>query len=405
MKKILFVDDELHLLDGLKRSLRPHRNEWDMHFAVGAEQALSILAKAAIDVVVTDMRMPGMDGAGLLQYVHQRYPHTMRIVLSGHFSNEAGMRAVPVAHQFLMKPCDLEQLSAAIGRSSHVSQFQPDEATKRVISSVGSLPSPPLTCTRMLAAVNDEDSSVESISTIIDQDVALAAKILQLGNSPLFNLRHEVTDVKGALAVLGLDALRQLVLSAEIVKIFKPPRPIRGFSLDEFQRHSHLTAQIAARLPADPSAVNLRGMAALLHDTGKLILAAHLPRDFERACEIANVEGCAFHVAERRLFGTSHAEIGAYLLHLWGLPLAAVEAVAAHNRPVPSGSGSAGLDLIATVHIASALAHDCGGPTGGDLPLAHLDHDYIGSLGVKEQLALWRTVARQSAGVAEGGVV
>ena len=147
MKRILFVDDEPRLLQGLQRMLRPQRHEWDMLFANGGEEALAVMAQTAVDVVVTDMRMPGMDGASLLQQVHARFPGAMRIVLSGQFDVEAGLRAVPVAHQFLTKPCDPDKLKAAIERSSQLTGAAvPDEATRRIVSAIGVLPSPPGVC-------------------------------------------------------------------------------------------------------------------------------------------------------------------------------------------------------------------------------------------------------------------
>src|SRR5215472_5276781 len=160
MKKILFVDDEPQLLEGLRRLLSPQRKDWDMRFAASGEAALAVMENTEIDVVVTDMRMPGMDGADLLTRVHHRYPNVMRIVLSGHFDVEAGLRAVPVAHQFLMKPCDPFKLKAAIECSSQLHNFLPDENTRRVISAIGSLPSPPAICITLIQAINDPDPSL-----------------------------------------------------------------------------------------------------------------------------------------------------------------------------------------------------------------------------------------------------
>jgi HD-like signal output (HDOD) protein len=365
-----------------------------MFFAAGGEEALNEMERTAFDVVVTDMRMPGMDGATLLERVQARHPDVMRIVLSGDFDVEAGMRAVPVAHQFLMKPCDPEKLRAAIERCSHESNFPPDQATRRAVSAVGSLPSPPKTCVLLLEAINDPNASLHSIAQIIQQDVALAAKVLQLAHSAFFGLPQEGTDVETALTVLGMDVLKQLVLSAEILRQFRPLRPIPGFSLEDFERHSHRTAQIAGHLPTNAVAKNHRAVTALLHDAGKLIFATHLPGDFEKACRMVQAEGCLPYQAEYCVFGTSHAEIGAYLLNLWGLPQVAVEAIGAHHRPKVRGTGP-GLDLTATVHVANALAHDSTEQGDVESPLAHLDLHYAGHLGMTAQLPVWRNAARQ----------
>lgn len=398
MKKVLFVDDELHLLDGLRRLLRPQRKDWDMWFAASGEAALAVMEHADIDVVVTDMRMPGMDGADLLTRIHQRYPKVMRIVLSGHFDVEAGLRAVPVAHQFLMKPCDPGKLKAAIECSSQLHNFLPDEDTRRVISAIGSLPSPPATCFRLIQAMNDSDSSLSTIGDIVDRDVALSAKVLQLVNSAFFSLPHTVTDVMPALAVIGIDVLKQLVLSAAILRQFHPRRPIQSFSVDEFELHARTSAQIASQLPAEGDALSLRVMTALLHDVGKLVLATYLSEKFEQACRISRSEKCRLYLAEREVFGTSHAEVGGHLLSLWGLPHAAVDAIAAHHRPAPvTAAIGDGLDLMAVVHISSALAHDCFADTDITTPLSQVDDDYLRRLGVARQMESWRMAARRAA--------
>lgn len=104
-KRVLFVDDEQEVLEGLRNLLRRNRHEWDMVFALGGYEALAELSRGTVDVVVTDMRMPGMDGAQLLAQVKTVSPSTARLVLSGHAEKEAILRALPVAHQFLSKPC------------------------------------------------------------------------------------------------------------------------------------------------------------------------------------------------------------------------------------------------------------------------------------------------------------
>jgi len=103
-KRILFVDDEPRILDGLRRMLRPQRRVWSMTFANSGLEAVEELKSNSYDVVVTDMRMPGFDGAAVINYVHEHYPEIVRIVLSGFTELETALRAVPIAHQFLTKP-------------------------------------------------------------------------------------------------------------------------------------------------------------------------------------------------------------------------------------------------------------------------------------------------------------
>jgi len=399
MKRILFVDDEPKLLEGLQRMLRPERRQWDMMFAAGGEEALAVMEKTPVDVVVTDMRMPGMDGASLLQAVNKRYPGVMRIVLSGHFNAESGLRAVPVAHQFLTKPCDPHKLKAAIERSSQAEGEPPDEATCRLIGAIGALPSPPRTCRLLNEALDDVESSSDQIAKIISQDVALTAKVLQLVNSAFFSLQREVTDTKTAVTFLGIDVLKQLVLSAEILKTFRPVRPIMGFSLDDFDQHSQRAAKIANRLPAVGPVADLAATAALLHDTGKLVLATRLPVQFEKALLKSIRERKPLHVCETEVFGTTHAAIGAYLLNLWGLPRPAVDAIAHHHKPQIGETPPDGLDLRALVHIADGLAHESSGASAGaggaGIGQAGIDMDYVTALGLADRMDEWRVMSRE----------
>jgi len=397
MKRILFVDDEPHLLDGLQRMLRPQRKEWHMSFANGGEEALALLETGVFDVIVTDMRMPGMDGARLLEHVQERHPSVVRIVLSGHVEMEAALRVAPVAHQFLSKPCDPEKLRAAIERACDCRAKLNDEAIRRVIGAVGRLPSLPATCASLLSAVQDPDVDIARVGKIIELDVGLTAKVLQLVNSAFFGLRNEVTNVRAALNSLGLDTLKQLVLSVEILRTFQPP-PSYGSWLVDFEAHCRLVAQIAARLPMRHGLASTAMVAALLHDTGKLVLATHLSAQFEMALRTAFEERLPLYTVEEELTGTNHAQVGAYLLELWGLPEAIVDAARRHHQPVAGQQPGPGLTILAATHVADALAHELKEnlPPEGNSGFSLLDMDYVGALGMTDQLPVWRALARQA---------
>jgi HD-like signal output (HDOD) protein len=395
MKSILFVDDEPKLLEGLQRMLRPQRKQWEMAFANSGEEALTMLAAKPFDIVVTDMRMPVMDGAQLLEHVQERFPNVIRIVLSGYFEKEAALRAVPVAHQFLAKPCDPEQLREAVDRSCRLSNMLPDEAIRRVVGAIGELPCLPLTVATLMEALQQPDVPLHEIGRIIERDVGITAKVLQLVNSAFFGLLREVTTVRMAVSYLGLDTLKQLVLSVEIFRTFRVVRPIAGFSMEDFQQHSQLAAGIAARLPGPKTVVSAAVVAALLHDTGKLVMASRLPGQFEAALHASIHDGHPLHTVERELTGVGHAEIGAYLLGLWGLPAGIVDAVCRHHRPTSSPPAE-GLDVLAITHIADALALEVVTAMPGDAPpgCSLLNHDYLAAIGVAEQIPEWRSMAR-----------
>jgi len=114
MTRIIFVDDEPRVLDGIRRFLYPMRREWDMSFACSGPQALEIMAHDPFDVIVTDVRMPGMDGTELLARVRDLHPGVVRIVLSGHSDRDLTLKAAVSAHKYLSKPCDAQSLKVTI---------------------------------------------------------------------------------------------------------------------------------------------------------------------------------------------------------------------------------------------------------------------------------------------------
>jgi len=393
VRRILFVDDEPKILEGLQRMLRPMRKEWEMVFANRAEEALRILADSPFDVVVTDMRMPEMDGAHLLAEVQKQFPGVVRLVLSGYFEMEMAMRAVPVAHQFLAKPCEPEKLRLAIEHACGFAAILTDEGARKVVGAVGALPSLPRICAALAEALQNPEVPIEQIGRIIEQDVGMTAKVLQLVNSAFFGLLQEITTVRAAVSYLGLDVLKQLVLSAEIFRTFHPSHRVAGFSIEQLHEHSQRAAAIAARLPASKKVSSEAVVAALLHDAGKLVLAVRLPRKLEQVLQQARQQGRPVCELEHEVIGTGHAEIGAYLLALWGLPLPIVDAVCRHHHPAVAAGAPPGLDVLAITHIADALARVGPDEMVGDDSLLNLD--YLTELGVADEISGWRELAAQ----------
>lgn len=395
MKRILFVDDEPRLLEGLQRMLRSHRAHWDMAFASSGAEALAMVAARPFDVIVTDMRMPGMDGAELLQRVRDVAPNIIRIILSGYFQKEAALRAVPVAHQFLAKPCDPDALREAIERACGLNARLPDEALRHAVCAIGELPALPRTSAALMQALQFPDTPLEEIGRIVEQDVGITAKVLQLVNSAFFGLRLEIATVQKAVRYLGLNTLKQLVLSAEIFRAFCPARSVRGFSLENFEHHSQLAARIAGRMPASKEVGTAAVVAAMLHDVGQLILAARLQEQFELALETSVREARPLYLIEQELIGASHAEIGAYLLSLWGMPKPVVDAVCWHHRPLQGEAAILGLDVLAITHISDALASEYSerGEGFAEQCPNPLDLEYVTALGVAEEIPHWRVLA------------
>jgi HD-like signal output (HDOD) protein/CheY-like chemotaxis protein len=395
MRRVLFVDDESRVLEGLRRMLRPQRHDWEMAFAPGGEAALALMEASSFDVIVSDMRMPGIDGAALLGRVRELYPQVVRIVLSGHTELSTALRVVPVAHQFLAKPCDAAMLRVAIERACHLQALLRDDLIRQTVTALGDLPSLPRTYEALTQALADPETPLQIVAGIIEQDVGVSAKVLQLVNSAFFGIAHSMTNIQSAVSYLGINTLKSLVLAVEIFRAFKPQKELRGFSLEKLQYHAQLTAQIVGRLAVPKHLADIAVVAGMLHDVGKLILAWKLSEHFEKVLAEASAARRPVHTVEERLDGFSHAEIGAYLLGLWGLPYTVVEAVALHHGPnrVPHQN----FDAISAVYAANLLAHELEQSSGAEQATYNLEsyQEAFATLGVWEMIPEWRAMVKQ----------
>jgi HD-like signal output (HDOD) protein len=398
MKRILFVDDEPRMLEQLRQMLESQKDQWDMAFAPSGNAALSLLDASPFEVVVSELAMPGMDGAGLMKIVCERYPAIVRIVLSAPQEMETALRAVPVAHQFLLKPCDPNMHRVAVERATSLSNILSNKLLANLVGSVKDLPVLPRTYMALRQKLVEPDAAIRYVVNIVEQDVAISAKVLQLVNSAFFGLPREVSSVKTAVGFLGIDTLQNLVLSAGVFSIFDQLAKLPGFSCEELQAHSQLTAKIAGQIPASAHVRGIAVVAGMLHDVGKLVLATRAPEHFKRALMGAETEGRPLHAVETELMGVSHAEVGAYLLGIWGLPSPVVEAVAHHHHParVPQDF----LDAVGIVYTSNILAHQVA--DRASLPESssqlEIDPEYLDRIGVSEQFPSWQEMAKARVG-------
>lgn len=399
MKRVLFVDDESKILDGIRRMLYADRKRWDLQFALTGEAALQACEAASFDVVVSDMRMPGMDGATLLGHIRDRFPGTARIVLSGYSDAALAMRALPMAHRFLAKPCNPAELQSMIERVCILQDSLAAPEIRTIVGSVGELPSLSRTYLSLTEAVKDPSTSIAKVADIVGRDVAMSAKVLQLVNSAFFGLAQKVTNVQNAATHLGTETIKNLALASEAFRVFPANPRIPQTVHESMQQHAQRTAAIAGTLPVDRKNRDVTVMAALLHDIGSLLLASKMPDKFCSAHALAKERGCKLFEAEVELLGTSHAEIGAYLLGLWGIPDLVVEAIAHHHHPtrIPHTD----FDSTVAVYVADLLAHELDahpqGATG--LEIGEPDRTWLETLGLSPMLAEFRErAAAQSRG-------
>lgn len=402
-KRILFVDDERNILEGLRHRLRHQRQNWDMEFVESAREALEVMGREHFDVIVSDLRMPGMDGVALLRWVRRTHPAVARIVLSGHADQDAMMRAMAIAHQFLPKPSDPGMIESAVARVCDLQALVNDESVKQAIGKIGSLPSPPVVYSRLIATLADESNYPLQVARILREDGALCAQILHVVNSAYFMLARSIVSVEEAVVFLGLDTVRQLALAAEVFRQSGAKQTLSEMPLEALRRHAMLAGGIASALLSKTGQKETAFVAALLHDIGKVFLATELPDRVRRVVAEMRSDGSSMCDVEMRLYGVTHAEIGAYLLGLWQLPFSVVEAVANHHAPGRAGH-QAGFDVVAAVHIADVLANEQLQPVGSGATDSHaqLDPAYLEDLGVSAKLPGWRETAKALAEAQSG---
>jgi HD-like signal output (HDOD) protein len=399
---ILFVDDEPNVLQGLQRMLRHMRAEWDMRFVGTAHEALELMAAEPCAAVVSDMRMPGIDGAELLAEVSKRAPGAVRVILSGYSDAESVMRTIGSAHQFLAKPCSEQALVEVILRAFELKKILEAEALRNLLACLKSLPTPPDCYFALTDYIRRPEASANGVADIIKRDVAMTAELLKLTNSPYFSLSARISSPLQAVRILGFEILGALVLRIGIFRSFSG-LPEMGKLVEAINRDSFLVARIARRI-AKLEGFDVRGQedaycAAMLSSIGLLVLLDHHPDEVTRV-KAAVANGASPLRAELEVFGASQFHVGAYLLGLWGFNKSVVEAVAFLGWP--SVAPFADLDTAGVVHAARVLA----GPSpiyanpekGEDIGRLALDADYFDVLGKSSHLKQWAAEAQSETG-------
>jgi putative nucleotidyltransferase with HDIG domain len=358
MRRVLFVNDEPRVVEGLKRTLRPLRGEWTIEFAHSSQEALRLLSDSHYDVLVTDVQAPELDGFALLSETIRVSPQTVRIVRCGAVDVEATLRSASAAHQYLPKPCDALTIQATIEKALTLQRILDDPTLATLIGRVKSLPSPPAIYFQLMDAVRCESISAAELGSIIAQDLAMTARVLQLVNSPLFAPSRVIASPEQAVIYLGVDMVRALAVSESVFSQFGR-RNHPGFSPEEFRDHSFQVATIARKIARErrlaPQFVADIFLGGLMHDIGKLVLGSNFPVEYREVVRCFG-DSEALRETETRLFGTSHSEVGAYLLWLWGVPASIAAIVAQHH--LAARDSAEDMKPAAIVQLADHMARE-----------------------------------------------
>jgi len=370
------------------------RADWEMEFVESGAQALARLEQAPFDVVVSDMRMPGMNGAELLNNVMVRFPKTVRLILSGHADREMIMKCVGSTHQFLAKPCEAEQLRATVARATALEGSLQSQKLMELVACIGMLPTLPSVYTEIVRCLQSPEVPLEEVGAIVAKDIGMTTKILKLVNSAFFGLGRQISSPGEATAYLGAENLKTLVISLDLFSQFEGARA-RGFSAESLCQHSLAVASAGkaiARCEKAPSnVVDESFVAGMLHDTGKLVLATNFPEEYSHVIERVRAGRLPMHEVERQVFGSSHAEVGGFLLGLWGLPVPVVEAISMHHAPVDNAART--FCALTATHAANSLVQGMDNPSPA-APPPPVDESYLKNLGLDGRLRVWQETVR-----------
>jgi len=375
------------------KSLQPG---WNCQHAGDPRQALKALSVYTFQAVVLDSKMP--ETVQLLDWIDQLLEDTVRVVRC-----EAQERSVFLEWQkggvtAVADNIDAETLAASLKRTARLRVWLADPAMKALVPLLRKLPVVPKLHTQIAKELQSPTASIDAVAELIAQEPVMAAKMLQLVNSAFFGLGHEISQPAEAVMYLGAERVRALVLLASAFTQFGEVH-CAGFSPDSVWQHSLQTSALARRIAlaeaADVKAAESAFTAGLLHDLGHLMLAGNLASRYANARRVAAPDETAQLEAELKEFGTTHAELGAYLLGTWGLPLPMLEAVAWHHWP--DRSEDTGFTALTAVHAANVFAREL--ETGGQPNKAacKLNSVYLERIGLLSRVDAWRELCRDDA--------
>jgi len=383
---ILFVDDEPNILDGLRRLFHSMKNEWEIYYVYSGKDAIKLIEEKEIDIIFSDMKMPEIDGVDLLQEVKKLKPGMTRIILSENSDRDMILQASKSAHQFLGKPCNFSLILASIERVIYLKKIIRNRSFINIIAGIEGLPCVPELYFELEREINSPASSIRKVSEIVSKDISMTAKILQIVNSAFFGHPQPISNIMNAINYLGFDTVKSLVLFVKIFSLENTKE--RAFNINEFWNHSLQVAKLSQEYvqekSSDPKMPEKAFIAGLLHDIGKLVLLK-IPGYFNKISEISKNENLTFTEAEYKFFNTSHAEVGAYLLGLWGFPESIMEVIAYHHYIPKSEIYSQNNELILkAVHLANYFAH-----TG------KLDFEYIEEFKADDKLEEYNAIVEK----------
>lgn len=398
--RVLFLEEQPAALAGLQAEFASLKHYWEMDFADTAPAALDrIKAGPAYDAVVVDIALTSEDPVRIFSAITSANPRTVRFALTDRADDDRIARSAPLAHQFVFTPCESNTLRVQVTRALSLREKLRACPIRHKLHAVNALPPLPRLYSDVMRELHSADPSVSRVGEIIAKDVSMSAKMLQVVNSAGVGLRNRVTNIGQAASLLGLQRLSAMVLAVEVFNLVGGKSMPKGFSPDTLWDHSMKVAEYAKKIAQaqsnDARSAEAAFTSGLLHDIGLILVAIHMPDQLTEALSIAKKKKTCLLEAELDTLGATHAEVGGYLLELWGLPDAIVEAITFHDFPshLPEQdytTNTAQLEFppLTAVHVANYFCEEDQKNHYG-CPESTLDQEYLRNAGLLERVEAW----------------
>jgi HD-like signal output (HDOD) protein len=375
-KSILFVDDERNILKSLNKAFE--NTDYEVIFAEGGEEAIEILGQRPVNLIITDVKMPNMDGFELLQKVKRSYPLVLRVALSGYSDNKRVFDALDnnLVKIYMLKPWNSKDLLATIDRLFHLEETFEDKKLLQLINELSELPTVPSLYSTLVHLV-EKDAPIEQIANVIEEDQSIASRILKVANSAFYAAK--TGSVHQAIMYIGLTNVKNIILTNAVFSNFMADKA----KMDMVWRHVNVTNKLINeiyKLCLDKKMPNTFASSGLLHDIGKVVIMHHLGDRYDEIT-MALEENSEIQLSdeEKRILGVDHQKVGGYLLNWWGIPLPIVEASMYHHDPLDSNIMNT--ELVGVVHIANHYAYEIV-KKEGDKQSAKLNEGIFEKLGI-----------------------
>ena len=357
-KRILVVVDHVDEFKAQAPFLDELPADWSIHYSTSESDALFFLRQLQFDLVFVDLKKGPLAGAQLLHDIWERQPNVIRFLLGDKIEGDLLLTCAMGAHQFLQKPLTPEALQNAVDRAELVHEMLKNTRIQTLISRIRTFPNRPTVYLELMKEIRSPNSSAQTVGELVEQDLAITTKLLQVTNSAYFGFQQRISTPGDAVFLLGMQATASLVLAIEVFSHMDHLNP-SYFVIDQIWRHSqkvgHSARMIAQKMARDYALAQDSFTAGLLHDVGKLALAINLKEEYRAALRLARQNMVPVWKAEQEIFGATHAEAGAYLLGLWGLSFPVIHAVAGHHGE-PANLGHE-FNARMAVHLANTLEY------------------------------------------------